>query len=59
MPPERGPYCADTAPLMTLPSTFAAVDVPLDYGFRPFFGSDPDEFKLGALPPCDEAAWRP
>ena len=58
MPPERGPYGADTAPLMTLPSTFATVDVPLDYGFRPFFGSDPDEFKLGALPPYEEAAWR-
>ncbi len=51
MPPQRGPYGADAAPLMTLPSTFATVDVPLDYGFRTFFGSDPDDFKLGALLP--------
>ena len=54
MPPERGPYGADMAPLMTLPSTFATVDVPLDYGFRPFFGGDPDDFKLGALLPHGE-----
>lgn len=33
---------------MVVPSGFAQVDVPLDYGFRPFFGADPEEYKVGA-----------
>ncbi|KAK9835425.1 hypothetical protein WJX81_008652 [Elliptochloris bilobata] len=47
MPPARGPYGADMAPLMTVPSAFATVDVPLDYGFRSFFAGDPEDYKLG------------
>ncbi len=44
----RGPYGADRAPLLHVPSGLASGDVPLDYGHRPFFAADPDEFKSGA-----------
>ena len=34
--------------LLTPPQLFTKQDVPLDYGFRSYYGSDPDHFKTGA-----------
>ncbi len=47
----RGPYGADRAPLLHVPQGLASGDVPLDYGHRPFFAADPEEFKSGAPRP--------
>ncbi|CAL5229492.1 g12828 [Coccomyxa viridis] len=34
-------------PLLTPPQLFTKQDVPLDYSFRSYYGSDPDHFKTG------------
>ncbi len=42
-------------PLLTPPQLFTKQDVPLDYGFRSYYGSDPDHFKTGAPDACRAA----
>ena len=42
-------------PLLTPPQLFTKQDVPLDYSFRSYYGSDPDHFKTGAPDACRAA----
>ena len=42
-----GPPGFEAEPLMCPPQLFSKQDVPVDYAFRSYYGSDPDRFKAG------------
>ena len=46
--PPSGLLGFEPEPLLTPPQLFTKQDVPLDYGFRSYYGSDPEHFKAGA-----------
>ena len=43
-----GPIGWDAEPLLCTPPIFSRLDSPLDYGYRSFYGGDPDTYKAGA-----------
>ena len=47
VPQAAGPFAFEPEPLMCPPQLFSKQDVPQDYAFRSYFGSDPDSFKAG------------
>ena len=47
VPQPAGPLGFEAEPLMCPPQLFSKQDVPVDYAFRSYYGSDPDRFKAG------------
>lgn len=47
VPGSSGPIGWEPEPALYPPPVFSRVDSPADYGFRSFFGGDPDTYKAG------------